>query len=73
MRRNNQLVPIERNGNFNVANNAISMQLLSETEARTVSRRNYSLSPERGGERERERERGREGDRWRETEETREM
>lgn len=32
MRRNNQLVPIERSGNFNVANNAISMQLLSGTE-----------------------------------------
>lgn len=62
MRRNNQLVPIERSGNFNVANNAISMQLLSETEAWTVSRRNYSLSLEkwrkegrlREGERERE-------------------
>lgn len=56
-------MPIERSGNFNVANNAISMQLLSETEARTVSRRNYSLSPERWRNTEKEGERVREGER----------
>lgn len=64
MPRNNQLVPIERSGNFNVANNAISMQLLSETEGlNCVTAKLFPISEEKWrkvgekGEGKRERER----------------